>query len=410
MKHVGTPLQAGTPDFGAAGGDTHQPGTALRIAFIAPWNYANGLGVGARSYASAFWHTAHRVNFSPIYRPFHVHARQPLTSDVTNFDGPADIAIVNINPDGWDPLLTDAQWAVVRSARARVGAFVWELDTIPESWARFIPSLDAVWTPSRFCADAIARATDRPVHVIPHPIQVAPPPMVRAAETGVPPGKRTILYAFDGTSFLSRKRPIALVEAFAASGLGTRGWQLLLKTKNLQHAGAAGAALMAAVDADPAMGLITSTLREDQMSALVEAADIYASPHCSEGYGLTIAEAMARGKLVVATDFGGSRDFLDASCGFPVACRDVKLTKDEGPYMKGGGWAEVEIPALTEALLRAAALVEAGDMSLGTAARARIARDFSPEAVARQMNASLAAIAARSPAAASAAPSSAGTL
>ncbi|WP_029006664.1 glycosyltransferase [Azorhizobium doebereinerae] len=366
----------------------------LRLAFIGPWNYSNGLGVGARGHISALWHTAHGINLHPIHQPFHVHARLPVSSDVASFEGPADIAIVSINPDGWDRLLTEAQWQVVRGARARVGAFVWEMDTAPLEWKGLMDTLDAIWTPSSFCAAAIARRTARPVHVVPHVVPVTPPPLVRPADLGVPAGRHTILYAFDGASFLSRKRPMALVEAFGASGLGARGWQLVLKTKNLEHAAEAGAALIAATDADPAITLLTMPLREDQMSALVERAAIYASPHCSEGFGLTIAEAMARGKIVVATDYGGSRDFLDASCGFPVAWKQVSLARNDGPYPKGGVWAEVDLPALTTALLDAAALAEAGDASLGGQARRRIAQDLSPVAVAGRIDASLAQIAA----------------
>src|SRR5262249_22026503 len=54
----------------------------LRIAFIGPWNYANGLGVASRGYLSALWHTDFVVNLHPIKRPFHTHGRVAPTRDV----------------------------------------------------------------------------------------------------------------------------------------------------------------------------------------------------------------------------------------------------------------------------------------------------------------------------------------
>jgi glycosyltransferase involved in cell wall biosynthesis len=139
--------------------------------------------------------------------------------------------------------------------------------------------------------------------------------------------------------------------------------------------------------------LIDRPLPREDMAALFRRADIYASPHASEGFGLTIAEAMAAGKLVVATDFGGSRDFLDQTCGFPVACDVITLATDHGHYRKGGQWAQVRIEALAEALLQAAAQLEQGDHTLGERARERIAERLSANTVATAMEASLAELA-----------------
>ncbi len=365
----------------------------LRIAFIGPWNYSNGQGVGARGYLSALWHTHHALSIHPIHPPFHVHARLTPSCDVGAFTGPADVAIVDLNPDGWEMFLSDAQRRIVDEARARIGLFVWEMDEVPESWMPVVNRVDAIWTPSRFCADVLARRTDRRVEVIPHVVPVPPEPLDGPSPALATEGRRSILYAFDGASYLARKRPMALVEAFALSGLGARGWQLVLKTKNLADSPEPAAALIAAVAGDPSVTLITKPLPGEQMAKLLDRADIYASPHCSEGFGLTIAEAMARGKVVVATDYGGSRDFLDDSCGFPVSGPLVQLEQDHGPYSRGRVWCEVSIPDLSHALLRAAALVDAGDRTLGSRARARVAERLSPWAVADQMDASLSRVA-----------------
>jgi glycosyltransferase involved in cell wall biosynthesis len=124
----------------------------------------------------------------------------------------------------------------------------------------------------------------------------------------------------------------------------------------------------------------------------MDAADLYASPHASEGFGLTVAEAMGHGKVVVASDFGGTTDFLDNSCGFPVGCERWELDHDEGPYRRGTVWGRIKEHGLAECLVKAAGLSGEERAELGAKARERIAARLSPDAVAAEMRASIDAI------------------
>lgn len=358
----------------------------LKVIYVGPWNYASGLGSASRGYLSAWWRAGVRLHLMPIERPFHVHAHVAPTVTLREFEDDADVAVVHLNPDGW-ALLTPEQKRLIARARKRIGLFVWEMDAVPDSWVEPIRSMDAVWAPSRYCADAFAKATSAPVSVVPH-VTPTPPPADgrRRAESlaalGLPAEARLILYAFDGASYVVRKNPHALIRAFAASGLAARGWRLVLKTKNLMDQPTEGARLRELAEGAAGVELIDRSLSGDAMAALFEAADVYASPHRAEGFGLTIAEAMAMGKIVVATDYSGSTDFLDATCGLPVPAVARPLDRGQGHYLKGGVWADIDEAALTEALQAAAARVEAGDHTLGQAARARIAERLSADAVA----------------------------
>ncbi len=357
-------------------------GRALKVAFYGPWNYDNGLGAASRGIIGALRRSGVRLNLHPIRKPFHIH--KPLTPpvDILDFNGPADVAIVHLNPDSWF-LLTDAQRQDIRHARKRIGYWVWEMSHIPPAWRHDFSSVDRIWAPSRYCAELFAAQDKAPVDVIPHPVPVLPQPQVdRAAvldRIGLDADARIVLFVFDGSSYLVRKNPAALVRAFSASGLATQGWSLVLKTKHLMDRPDDGAAFRDLAEATAGVVLIDRTLSDDELRQLWAVADVYASPHCSEGFGLTIAEAMAAGKTVVATDFGGSTDYLDAATGFPVKARPWTLNEDFGHYTKGGTWARIDEPALTAALLKAAA----ADDSLRTAARARIAAQLSYDAVGR---------------------------
>lgn len=363
----------------------HLPCTTLKpaIQFIGPWNYANGLGVASRSYVSALRYTSYALNLAPIKRPFHVHRRTAVPLDINDFIGPADVAIIHLNPEAWHALLVDEQQHVIESAQLKIGLFVWETENIPDFWHPMFDSVDAIWAPSRYCRETFAAGTSAPVHVIPHVVTVPPslphPDRIRSTreEIGLEASDRVILYVFDGSSYLVRKNPAALVRAFARTRLGCSGWKLVLKTKHLFDLPQQGTQLQQLCDTAEGVVLINRPVDLGAMRDLMAMADIYASPHCAEGFGLTVAEAMAMGKIVVATDFSGTRDFLDDSCGFPVRYAMTTLTEDHGAYKKGSTWAQVDEDHLAESLEKAAALVEEGDHTLGDKARARIATDLS---------------------------------
>ncbi len=363
---------------------TPPEGERLKVAFYGPWNYDNGLGFAARGMIAALQRSGARVNLHPIKKPFHVHRPLAPAVDIIDFTGDADVAIVHLNPDSWF-LLTDDQRHAIRRAGRRVGYWVWEMEHIPPEWRTDFSSVDRIWAPSRYCADLFAGEEGARVDVVPHAVPLPPEqPVDREAvlaRFGVPAGRRTILYIFDGSSYLIRKNPHALVRAFAASGLGDAGWNLVLKTKHLMDRPEDGAAFRTLAESVPNVVLIDRSLPTGGLEELLAAADIYASPHCSEGFGLTIAEAMAAGKPVVATDFGGSADHLDATTGYPVKARRWRLDRDFGHYKKDGEWARIDEPALSATLKKAAHDVETGKDTLGRAARRRVGERLSYEAV-----------------------------
>ena len=364
----------------------------LKVAFLGPWNYASGLGGASRGYVSALMHSGLRLNLYPIERPFHIHAQTTMPVPVCDFDGPADVVIVHMNPDGWH-LLTKTQRQMIGAARRKVGLWVWEMDHLPPAWKANFDQVDAIWAPSRYCADVFAAHSDLPTEVVPHVVELPAPSAVTRqeilAEIGLEPEARVILYIFDGSSYLVRKNPHALVRAFATSGLAERGWRVVFKTKHLMDRRSDGEAFLALAKSVPGVVVIDAPMSQEALSALFDLADIYASPHRSEGFGLTIAEAMAAGKLVVASDYGGSRDFLDSTCGFPVPTRPAILDADYGHYTKGGIWSDVDEGEFSRALKTAAGQYEIGDLAIAGRARSRVAGQLSAGAVAGEITKAL---------------------
>jgi hypothetical protein len=67
------------------------------------------------------------------------------------------------------------------------------------------------------------------------------------------------------------------------------------------------------------------------------------SLHRSEGFGLTMAEAMYLGKPVIATAYSGNLDFMTDENSYLVDYELVPIGADAAPYPPGGEWAEPDV-------------------------------------------------------------------
>lgn len=337
------------------------------ILLIGPWNFHSGAGQACRGNLKALWRLQETYDIYPLgldrYGPHRLYTSIEPSTDPTLAP---DVAIIHLNPDTAPTLLTREHRRLIEAAKHRVGYWLWETLQVPHSWSSAFAWIDSLWVPSRYCADLFAGLTNTPISIIPHVIDNFRGSNQDAHRNWSAPHTGKVLYIFDGASYLRRKNPTALVRAFHKSGLADQGWLLQLKTKNLNPAGYdedSFSEFQRALDdlrnSHPkAVELIIGEMEETDLRELISSADIYASPHASEGFGLTIAEAMAAGVVVVATDYGGSRDLLDATTGFPVR---YKLHAEEhgfGSYHSGSVWAKPDETHLAECLMKAATAIQ----------------------------------------------------
>ena len=139
------------------------------------------------------------------------------------------------------------------------------------------------------------------------------------------------------------------------------------------------------------MTLIDQNLDRGDLLALMNAADAYVSLHRSEGFGLTMAEAMLLGKPTIATAYSGNLDFMTPANSYLVRFDKTTIAEDIPPYPKGCVWAEPSVEHAAELMRRvydereeAAALARRGQADLTAL--------LSPEASGRRMAARLAEI------------------
>lgn len=232
-----------------------------------------------------------------------------------------------------------------------VAYWMWETERLPDTWASWASSYDEIWAASRYVADAIRHTTGIDPVVIPHAIEPRQPGLDRIdrARLGVPEDATVFLFMFDYLSRIERKNPLGLIEAFRRAFGNDPGAWLLLKSSRASY-DAAGRARVE----DAAAGLTNVRLLDAVFTTpdpLYNVADCYVSLHRSEGFGLTMAEAMAAGKPVIATGYSGNLDFTPPGSAHLVPYELHEIPRQCGPYPAGDHWAEPDLDAAA-ALMR----------------------------------------------------------
>ena len=266
--------------------------------------------------------------------------------------------------------------------RYNIGAWAWETDRLPAAMAESAELLDEVWVPSSYVRRAVEPVVDRPVHVVGHPV-VAPPvdPSFDPASLGVPGGFR-FLFSFDFLSSFARKHPLGVLVAFTTAFREGEGPVLVLKSVNGDKRPAELEGLLLAAAGRRDVVVLDRYLSAGERGALLAGCDCYVSLHRSEGFGLGIAEAIALGKPVIATAYGGVLDIVDEKTAYLVPARKAAVGPGAAPYDPAGSWGEPDLGAAAAAMRT---VVEAPDEARRIAARAceRVLAEHGPAAVAR---------------------------
>ncbi|HYV90120.1 MAG TPA: glycosyltransferase, partial [Candidatus Polarisedimenticolia bacterium] len=247
----------------------------------------------------------------------------------------------------------------------------WELSRIPEKWVELARRFDEIWAPSQFIADAFGKDFARPVRLMRQPVRL---PAENAAANPAA-GRRDrdtlrLLTYLDFDSWIGRKNPAAAVGAFrAAFPPPQRDVELVVKMRGDDDRGARRF-LGEASGQDPRIRLIDDTLSRAAMDELIAGCDAFLSLHRSEGFGFGAAEALSAGRAAVATDYGGTTDFITSDTGYPVAYRLQSIQRGQYIETEGQVWAE---PLLDSAVAALRAIYDDPDEA---AARARRGQTF----------------------------------
>jgi glycosyltransferase involved in cell wall biosynthesis len=289
-----------------------------------------------------------------------------------------DINILHINAD----LTPDAVKYLPKDyfdGRYNIGFWTWELPEFPDEWVSSFGCVDEVWVPSSFVHDAVFSKSTVPVVRVPYSIKKPAIPYLTREFFQLPGHGFLFLMMYDIHSIEERKNPRGAIQAFRQAFSSTdQDVGLVIKVNNASAEELA--ILRRELVGHKSVHIIDTVMDRYEVDSLISCCDCFVSLHRSEGFGLVIAEAMALGRPVIATNWSGNTDFMKTG---NAACVDFELHqlgRDYGPYKAHQYWAEPNIEHAAWWMQKLAA-DPATAQQMGARAKQTVERQLAPEQV-----------------------------
>ncbi len=325
--------------FPPARARARQDGRAVRVVGLL--STVSGIGQSARLCVADLRSSDFQVSTQNLSKLFGVDGKVSFDAGCSGRPNGRELSIYHLNP----PLML---LGMIASGPRRyyrgtnIAYWAWELPDLPPEWIVALDYVDAVLTPSTFCRDIIQRHTTKPVVVVPHPVPFAPGRAWKAHDE-----KRAfrVLSVFNCGSSLHRKNLFAVIEAFKLAFGNDRDAELVLKVADGRQHQSDIADLMERIGEAPNIRILDQNMTAEQLDGLMRSADAYISLHRSEGFGLTVAEAMMREVPVIVTGWSGTSDYCLPGLAHVV---DFSLAPLDDPHpaychVREACWAEPSI-------------------------------------------------------------------
>ncbi len=247
------------------------------------------------------------------------------------------VNILCINGDGIPVFAREAGRSFFEH-RHTIAVWWWEVGDPPPTWTPAYEFIDEVWAGSRYVAEAIAPTSPVPVVRFTLPVEEPEVSPRSRAELGLPEDGFIFLNVHDYHSVAARKNPLGLIEAFRRAFPPGSGAVLVVKSINADANLAQHERTLAAAAGHPDIHLLDGYVSPQEKNSIIAACDCFVSLHRSEGFGLTMAEAMLLAKPVIATRYGGSLEFMDDENSFLVDCRPAPVGDGAYPYAPEAVW------------------------------------------------------------------------
>jgi glycosyltransferase involved in cell wall biosynthesis len=280
-----------------------------------------------------------------------------------------------------------------REGRYNIALSPWEHEEVPRHLQANLRDTVELWAPSSFVVDAFSRFSRVPVVRIPHPVRSAPGSGRRRTPLldGLREGTWVFLFVFNYLAVsYGRKNPESIIAAFKQAFAPDEEAALVIKS-DFRSAQRELKALRELTSGHGSIHLLDVGLSRGGLDHLMDSCHCYVSLHRSEGFGMTMAEAMALGKPVIATRYGGNLDFMTEDNSYLVDCELVRVAARLGPRRKGLLWAEPDVGHAAR-LMRHVYEHREEAARKGETARGEVARRLSIRGVGELMKSRLLAI------------------
>lgn len=330
-----------------------QPGTIKNAVLLIGYIDANlGLGESSRGLALALSQT--NIRFG-LY-PFRVgvegrlsDAYMPEHYDTVNAYA---VNIIEVAANELPTVFENVRRQTLENSYNILRTY-WELSKAPEEWRDKIAVVNEIWAPNQFIASSFRNIFDGPITIIPPCVQIPDIEFVGRDAFNLSSDKFYFMFSFDYFSFPQRKNPLAVVRAFRAAfpNPSTPVGLIMKSTGAIGHFPEIKQFLRDVVRQDGRIVVMDAAFTRQEMLSLIKTCDCYVSLHRAEGFGLGMAEAMAFGKPVIATDYSGNTEFVTAETAFPIPFKLRDVPSNEYVHYEGQVWADPDEAACSKAMI-----------------------------------------------------------
>lgn len=305
------------------------------------------------------------------------------------------VVLLAVNAQDVPAIFVKDRAAVLENSHT-VGFFLWETSEAPRVQRLGIELVDEIWAPTQYVADVYARFA--PTHMVGKGLYRGSLGASTRPEARAVPFKFLTVFNFD--SSIERKNPLAAVEAFKQAFPNGENVQLIVKTSNVNPGHWSNALrhwerLTAACEGDTRIKLLLLHYPEAQMEELIRESSCLVSLHRSEGFAYVIADAMAHGVPVIATNYSGNVDFCSEETFFPVAYDLIAIDERVAHWKaEGAKWADPNVTAAAEQMRRVHGDYQAA-LRIAKAAQQSVLSKYSAEIFRKNLRTRIATIRAR---------------
>lgn len=222
----------------------------------------------------------------------------------------------------------------IKSTAKKIGYFVWETTELSKKHQEVLHQFDEIWTASSFCKQVFDQyISSSTTKIVNHPIEFFDNNPKKFNEF-------TILFVANLSSDLQRKNvadTLSVLNDFAEK----YDVDIIFKTTTMSVSEMHSLKSLA----NKKIKILDNYLTSFEISQLISKCHILFSLHRSEGFGLTLAEAMACKTLAIGTGFSGNTDFMTSENSFLIEY-DLEKIKNHA-YFTCGQWAH---PSVNDAL------------------------------------------------------------
>lgn len=299
-----------------------------------------GIGEAARLLIAGL--EATRLPFTTVGYDRTVSRQEHPFQDRQAGGGITDINIVCVNPDQFIPFM-EQMGREFSEGRYTIGVWVWEVNEFPTEFHAAFNYVDEIWVATEFVRSVFLKVSPKPVFKFDLPLIVSTAERSLLQTVSAMPDGYCFLFSFDFLSVLERKNPLGLIDAFQRAFAAGEGPTLVLKTINGDQRILELEKLRFASRHRPDIKIIDGYLSTEEKTAMIARCDCYVSLHRAEGFGLTMAEAMAVGRPVIATGYSGNLEFMNATNSYLVSYTEAVVGPERQPYPAEALWAEPNV-------------------------------------------------------------------